>query len=173
MKNSRSVLHGSDFIFWDLHMSRKISSNLKHACQNEMASYMWESWNYTQIQSFFSQDEATVLHPGTLILTFSALVANCLFLFSFLLGHSHCSSSPCCLWWGHLQFCYTKHSKDHFQKAFWDGFYCQPWEQAPAATDSPSRGPWEIQSDGEWQRMRPHASKCPLSSSSCLTLCIL
>lgn len=99
-------------------------------------------------------------------------VANCLLWLSFPSGHSHCSSSPRCLWWGHLQFCYTKCSQDHFQKAFWEGIYCQQCEQAPDARDSPSWGPREIQPNSEWQRMCTYASKRLLSSSLCLTFCI-
>lgn len=102
----------------------------------------------------------------------SPCVANCLLLFSFPLGHSHCSSSPRCLWWGHLQFCYTKRSQDNFQKAFWEGIYCQRCKQAPGARDSPSWGPWEIQPNSEWQWMCTSASKCLLSSSLCITFCV-
>lgn len=102
----------------------------------------------------------------------SCRVANCLLLFSFPSGHSHCSSSPRCLWWGHLQLCYTKCSQNHFQKAFWEGIYCQQCEQAPAATDSPSWGTWEIQPNSEWQWMCTYAGKCLLSSSLGLTFCI-
>lgn len=99
----------------------------------------------------------------------SHCVANCLLLFSFSSGHSHCPSSTRCLWWGHLQLCFTKQSQDHFWEAFWEGIYYQQWEQAPAATDCPSRGLPEIQPDNEWQWMCIYASKCLLSSSLCLT----
>lgn len=104
-------------------------------------------------------------------LHWSGCGANCLLLFSFSSGHSHCSSSTRCLRWGHLQLCFRKQSPDHFQKAFWEGIYCQQWEQAPAAADFPSRGPWEIQPDNEWQWMRIYSSKC-LLSSLCFTFCI-
>lgn len=58
-------------------MSKEISFTLKFTCQNEMAPYIWELWNYTQIQCFFRQDEATVLHIGTVTLICSALVMPC------------------------------------------------------------------------------------------------
>lgn len=167
MKNSIAQI-----LFWDLYMSRDISSTLKHICQNEMVPYIWEPWNDTQIQGFFSQDKATLLHIGTMASTSlhrSRCVANCFLLLSFSSGHSHCSSSPGCLWWGHLQSCYAKCSEDHFSKAIWEGIYCQQCKQAPAATDSPSRGLWEIQPSSEWQWVCAYASRCPLSPSLCFT----